>query len=98
MNINKIVNGTALTIALEGKLNATASQELSAELNQSLDGITDLVFDLEQLDYITSGGLRVLLSTQKRMNKQGSMKFRNIKPEVMKIFDMTGFSDAMTIE
>ena len=98
LNITKTVDGTTLTIAPEGILNTSAAPQLEEELNQSLPGIAELVFDLEKLDYITSAGLRVVLAAQKAMSKQGSMKVRNVKPEIMKIFDMTGFTDWMNIE
>ena len=98
LNIVKTVNGSTLTVALEGMLNTVSAPELESELNASLGGVTELVFDLEKLDYITSAGLRVVLAAQKLMSKKGGMKVRSVKPEIMKIFDMTGFSDWMKIE
>ena len=98
LNIVKTVDGGTLTVALEGMLNTVSAPELESELNASLGGVKELVFDLGKLDYITSAGLRVVLAAQKAMSKKGNMKVRNVKPEIMKIFDMTGFSDWMNIE
>ncbi|MBO4360835.1 MAG: STAS domain-containing protein [Eubacteriaceae bacterium] len=98
MTINKTKDGEKLTIALEGRLDTTTSPQLEADLRSSVDGVTELVFDLEKLDYISSAGLRVLLSAQKVMNRQGDMIIRNVKPEIMDIFDVTGFVDILNIE
>ena len=98
MTINKNLDGSKLTVALEGRLDTTTSPQLETELRNSVDGITELIFDLADLDYISSAGLRVLLSAQKVMNKQGEMKIVNVKPEIMEIFDVTGFVDILNIE
>ncbi len=98
MKINKTVNGTELNIALEGRLDTTTAPELETELKNSLEGITDLKLDLEKLEYISSAGLRVLLSAQKTMNKQGSMSLRHVGDVIMEIFEVTGFTDILTIE
>ncbi|MBQ7670294.1 MAG: STAS domain-containing protein [Clostridia bacterium] len=98
MTINKNLDGSKLTVALEGRLDTTTSPQLETELRDSADGITELIFDLADLDYISSAGLRVLLSAQKVMNKQGEMKIVNVKPEIMEIFDVTGFVDILNIE
>ena len=98
MNILKQREGTALTIGLEGRLDTVTAPQLEGELRTELDGVTELILDLKDLDYISSAGLRVLLSTQKTMNRQGSMTIRNIKPEIMEIFDVTGFVDILSIE
>ena len=74
------------------------SPQLEAELRSSVNGITELVFDFSNLDYISSAGLRVLLTAQKVMNKQGEMKIKNVKPEIMDIFEVTGFIDILNIE
>ena len=71
--------------------------ELEAEVKQ-LDGVTDLVFDMTSLEYVSSAGLRVLLAAQKTMNKQGSMVIRGANDDLKDIFDVTGFSDILTIE
>lgn len=98
MKINKTVTGTQLTVAIEGRIDTTTAPQLEAELKASLEGITDLCFDLSKLDYISSAGLRVLLAAQKLMNRQGSMKLVNVNETVMDIFEVTGFSGILTIE
>ena len=98
LNIIKNVNGNELKFILEGRLDTTTAPQLEEALNSALTGVTTLKFDLEKLDYISSAGLRVLLSSQKTMNKQGSMLISNVSPEVKEIFDVTGFSDILTIE
>ena len=98
LNIKKTADGSALNVALEGRLDTSTSPQLEEELKGSLDGVTSLIFDLEKLEYISSAGLRVLLSAQKVMNKQGKMAIRNVKPEIMEIFDVTGFVDILNIE
>jgi anti-sigma B factor antagonist len=98
MDINRNQNGSALTIALEGRLDTTTAPQLEAELKSALSGTSELVFDFAKLDYISSAGLRVLLSAQKVMNKQGSMKIVNVNETIMEVFDVTGFVDILTIE
>ena len=98
MTINKTLKDTAMTLALEGRLDTTTAPELEKELKDSLDGVTDLTFDLEKLEYISSAGLRVLLSAQKTMNKQGVMKLVHVGEVIMEIFEVTGFSDILTIQ
>ena len=98
MNIVKNQNGSVLTIGLEGRLDTTTSPQLENDLRTSMNGITELILDMNKLDYISSAGLRVLLSAQKVMNKQGKMVIRNVKPEIMEIFDVTGFVDILNIE
>ena len=98
MTINKNKEGTKLTIALEGRLDTTTTPQLEAELRTCVNGIETLVFDLKDLDYISSAGLRVLLSAQKVMNRQGEMTIMNVKPEIMDIFDVTGFVDILNIQ
>ena len=98
MTINQEMNGSALTLALEGRLDTLTSPQLEEKLNASLEGVSDLVLDLEKLDYMSSAGLRVLLAVQKRMNQQGSMKVTHVNPIIMEIFEVTGFSEILTIE
>ena len=98
MKINKKQDGSALVIALEGRLDTTTAPELEAELKTCLDGITDLTLDLTNLDYISSAGLRVLLSAHKTMMKQGQMKVTNASEIVKEVFDVTGFCDILNIE
>ena len=98
MTITKTQNGSELTISLEGRLDTVTAPELESELGTALEGVTALTFDLEKLDYISSAGLRVLLSAQKKMNTQGEMKLVNVNETIMEIFEVTGFSDILTIE
>ena len=98
LNITKNANGNALKIILEGRLDTTTAPQLEAQLQDALGSVTDLKFDLEKLEYISSAGLRVLLASQKIMNKQGTMVISNASAEVKEIFDVTGFSDIFTIE
>ena len=98
MTINKNQNGTALTIALEGRLDTTTAPQLEQELKTSLDGITDLTLDFTKLDYISSAGLRVLLSAHKTMAGKGGMKVTHVNEVVQEVFEVTGFSDILTIE
>ena len=96
--IEKNKNDAELTIALEGRLDTNTSPQLEKELKDEIDGVTSLTFDFKALEYISSAGLRVLLSAQKIMNKQGSMKITNVNSEIMEIFEVTGFSDILDIE
>ena len=98
MNILKTQDGTALTVAIEGRLDTVTAPQLEGELRTAVNGISELIFDLGALDYVSSAGLRVLLSAQKVMNKQGTMIVRNAKPEIMEIFEVTGFTDILNIE
>ncbi len=98
MTIDKKQNGDDLTFMLEGRLDTTTAPQLEAELKRSLDGIKGLVFDIEKLEYISSAGLRVLLSAQKVMNKQGEMKITGANEVIMEIFEVTGFVDILNIE
>ncbi|MBR6392091.1 MAG: STAS domain-containing protein [Eubacterium sp.] len=98
MTINKTQNGASLLLNIEGRLETTTAPELEAVIKTELDGITELIFDFSKLDYISSAGLRVLLAAQKIMNAQGAMKVTNVNDIVSEIFEVTGFSDILTIE
>lgn len=98
MTIEKIAEGKKLTIALSGRLDTTTAPELETELKQNISGVEELVLDLAALEYLSSAGLRVLLSAQKVMNRQGSMVVRNANEIIMEIFEVTGFVDVLTIE
>lgn len=98
MTITKQRETSVLTLLLEGRLDTGTAPQLEAELNESLEGIDDLTIDMEELAYISSAGLRVILATQKKMNKQGIMKIRNVNETIMEVFEITGFSDILTIE
>jgi anti-sigma B factor antagonist len=98
LNIEKQSNGKELSFVLEGRLDTTTAPQLEGEVKESLDGVESLIMDMTKLEYISSAGLRVLLSAQKIMNKQGSMVVKNVSEEVNEIFEVTGFSDILTIE
>ena len=98
MKIDKIQNGTELTFALEGRLDTTTAPQLEMEVNSSLGDVTKLVFDFANLEYISSAGLRLLLSAQKTMNKQGEMSIKNVNETIQEVFEVTGFADILTIE
>ena len=98
MTINKTQNGTALTIALEGRLDTMTAPELEAELKKSLDGMETLTLDFSKLDYISSAGLRVHLSAHKLMSAKSGMKVTNVNAVVLEVFEVTGFADILTIE
>ena len=98
MNIVKTQQEAALTIALEGRLDTTTAPQLEAELGAALAGVTELIFDFAKLEYISSAGLRVLLAAQKTMNKQGKMVLHNVCAEIQEVFEITGFSDILTVE
>ena len=97
MTINKISEGSRLTIVIDGRLDTNSSPKLEAELRQSVSGVTELVFDFSGVEYISSAGLRVLLAAQKVMNRQGSMRLVGVSAEVMEVFEITGFADILTI-
>lgn len=99
MTINMNRDGADLTLTLEGRLDTTTAPQLEAELRPALaDGVENLTVDLKALDYVSSAGLRVLLSAQKIMNKQGEMTVRNVNEAVMEVFEVTGFVDLLNIE
>lgn len=98
MTINKKIEGDHLTIALEGRLDTTTAPQLEAEMRNSISGITELDLDLSELAYISSAGLRVLLSAQKIMNKQGNMTIHNANEDIMDVFEVTGFIDILNVE
>ena len=98
MTITKKTEGDALTITLEGRLDTSTAPELEAELGASLDGVTDLTLDLDQLLYLSSAGLRVILGAQKRMNKQGTMTVVHVADAIMEVFEITGFVDILNIQ
>lgn len=98
MTIQKSKIGTALTLTLEGRLDTTTVPELEQLLWNELYGVTELILDFAGIEYISSAGLRVLLSTQKQMNEQGSMTVKNVSEMIMQIFEVTGFTEILTIE
>ena len=98
MTINKEIQDKTMSLKLAGRLDTTTSPELEEELKASLDGIEDLRMDFSELEYISSAGLRILLAAQKTMNKQGTMSITGVNDTIMEIFEITGFSDILTIK
>ncbi|MBE6136601.1 MAG: STAS domain-containing protein [Erysipelotrichaceae bacterium] len=98
MEINKTLEGNTLTIALTEKLDTTSAPVLEQELNSSLDGVENLIFDFSNLAYLSSAGLRILLNAQKIMAKKGKMVIKHPNDVIMSVFEMTGFSTILTIE
>ena len=98
MTISKTQNGTSLEIALEGRLDTMTAPELEAELGKSLAGADSLTLDFSKLEYISSAGLRVLLSAHKTMNAKGGMTVTHVNEIVQEVFEVTGFAEILTIE
>ena len=98
MTIEKKLNGTELTVQVTGRLDTTTAPELEASLKESFSGVEMLILEFSALEYLSSAGLRVLLSAQKIMNKQGKMIIKNINDTIKEIFEVTGFIDILTIE
>lgn len=98
MTVEKILNGTEFNIKVIGRLDTTTAPELEKELTESISGAEKLIMDFESLEYLSSAGLRVLLQAQKTMNKQGEMIVKNVNETIMEIFEVTGFTDFLTIE
>ena len=97
LNIAKTIDNGKAAFALEGRLDTVTAPELEKEMKASLEGVSELTMDFGKLEYISSAGLRVLLSAQKIMNKQGEMKILNVNDTIMEIFEVTGFADILTI-
>ena len=98
LNIEKKAEGKNLMMTLTGRLDTATAPDLEKEVKENIEGVESLDFDFTSLEYISSAGLRVLLSAQKIMNKQGSMVIKNASDEVKEIFEVTGFADILTIE
>ncbi len=98
MDITQTKNEGALTLALAGRLDTNTAPQLESAIAENLTDATELILDFAKLEYISSAGLRVLLSTQKTMNTKGTMRIRNVCEDIMEVFDITGFVDILTIE
>ena len=98
MTINKVTEGDKLTIKIEGRLDTSTAPELESVVNESIDDVTELTFDLEKMPYVSSAGLRVLLGAQKKMQTKGKMVVINVQDSVTDIFEVTGFSDILNIQ
>ena len=98
MTIEKYAENEKLTLKISGRLDTTTAPDLEKEIGDSLEGVEELIMDMEGLEYISSAGLRVILKAQKQMNTQGSMKLVNVNDSVLEVIDITGFIDILTIE
>ena len=98
MTIEKKINNDAVTLIVSGRLDTQTAPELEKELDSILSGLKELTFDMTNLEYVSSAGLRVILKAQKAMNAQGSMKLTGVNDSIMEVFDITGFLDILTIE
>ena len=98
MTIEKKINGEAVTLTVSGRLDTQTAPDLENELDSILSGLKELTFDMANLEYVSSAGLRVILKAQKAMNTQGSMKLTGVNDSIMEVFDITGFLDILTIE
>lgn len=96
LTINK--NGSALEVNVAERLDTTTAPQFEKELSAQIAGVTDLVLDFAELNYVSSAGLRALLALQKVMNKQGQMVIRHVNENIMEVFEITGFVDILTIE
>lgn len=98
MTITKAKNGNVLTLDIEGRLDTNTAPKLESEIQDSIEGVKELILNFGNLVYLSSAGLRVILAAQKRMNRQGHMVVRNVNSTVMEVFEITGFTDILTIE
>ena len=98
MKLSTTRNGTAMEIAVEGRLDTMTAPELEKVLKENLDGLTGLTLDFSNLEYISSAGLRVLLMANRELGREGNLKITNVNEIVREVFDVTGFSDILTIE
>ena len=98
LTINKSLENGKAVLSPEGRLDTTTAPEMESVIKDILKTTNDLTLDFVKLDYISSAGLRVLLSTQKAIGNQGSLKIINVNETINEIFDVTGFSDILTIE
>ena len=91
-------NGSTMEIALDGRLDTTTAPELEKEVRGKLAGITELVFDFSEVEYVSSAGLRIMMLAKKELKAGGIMKVRNANELILEVFEVTGFSDVVTIE
>ena len=98
MTIEKTITGTAAVLKIVGRMDMTTAPELETAINDCVAGINELILDCDELEYVSSAGLRVILKAQKLMNAQGNMKLTHVNETIMEVFDITGFADILTIE
>lgn len=97
MNIIETSEATKLTFTVEGRLDTVTAPQLEGKIKGALTGVTELVLDFSHLDYLSSAGLRVILAAQKIMNRQGTMVVRHVNETIMEVFEITGFTNILTI-
>ena len=98
MTVERIKNGGALTLVIDGRLDTLSSPILEEIINSELDGITELTLDFNGVDYVSSAGLRVLLCALKKPDVGGNMRLKNVRPMINEIFEITGFNEILTVE
>ena len=98
MTIEIKKNADELVLEITGRLDTITAPALDKTINENLGEIKSLILDFKNVEYISSAGLRVLLSTQKNLQQKGTMKLKNVREEVMEVFEMTGFADILNIE
>lgn len=98
MTIEKKLNGTELVMTFNGRMDTSTAPQFEAEIKSGLDGVEKLILDFENLEYVSSAGLRVILAAQKAMNQKGEMVIRNVSEVIAEVFEITGFVDILTIE
>lgn len=98
LEIKNTKQNDQLTLLLNGRLDTTTAPDLEAVVNGNIEGVTSLIFDFAELEYISSAGLRVLLAAQKIMNRQGNLTVKNANSDIKEVFEITGFSDILNIE
>lgn len=98
MNVIKKLEDSTLTVLLDGKLDTGTTPQTAEEIEADIGNAEKLVIDMKELKYISSAGLRLLLSLHKRMSQKGGMVIKNVNETNMEIFDFTGFSDILNIE
>ena len=98
LNINKNVNNGKAVFALDGRLDTTTASQLEEAVKESIEDVNTIIFDATDLKYISSAGLRVLMSAKKRISDRGDVVVKHVSDEVMEIFEVTGFVDILTVE
>ena len=99
MKVDFLKNGTTLTVKPDGRLDTATSPELERLMQPEMEGMTDIIIDMEKVDYISSRGLRILLTVEQDMeDRGGSVKVIHVNPIIMEVFEMTGFLDLLTVE
>ena len=98
MDITCERDGAKLVVAVSGRVDTTTAPEFDKYITEHTDGVEELILDLKNMTYTSSAGLRVFLKTQKLMNEKGTLKLINVQPEVMDVFEITGFTDILTFE